>query len=1073
MKKKITLFKTLLPVVILLVVGNGVAWGQLTESFETGLPSNYSSILSDALLNSGTWQVKEVMAGVNGVQTGTKSAQIRNNLAAQIITPTLSGGVGTISFWVIATTDYGKYEVNISTDNGATWSATTGSPFDIGITKTQRTITVNNANVNKVQFYHKSATLYIDDVSITTAPIPAPTTQASAINFTSIGQTGITANWTNGEGAKRVVIMNTSNSFTTPADGTDPTANTFFGGSGEQVVYNGTGTSIAVTGLTASTIYHFRVYEYNGNGATTKYFADAATNNPNSQATTTLTLEPTNHPTSFTATTNSSSQITVTWTDASVGQAPNGYLVKASTGTPTAPVDGTSEADASFVKNITQGTQSAVFTGLTASTLYNFSIWPYTNSGTAINFKIGSEPTANATTITAVPTVLQAGDIAFIGFATDTPDRFAFITFVNINANTQITFTDNGWKSDNTWRTGESIGIWTAPAGGVTVGTVIEINSTTVTGGGTISVGLTGMSNSGDQLIAYQGVSSTPTFITAINMNWVVWQPDASDSNKSKIPTGLTSNINANAVMNENGYYNGITSGTVNFLKSAINNPANWTSTNSGPQIWKNWSFSFGNQTTNNTNTTIKDLTIANDETLTVDADKQLTITGALTNNGTINLLSDANGTATLKTDAITGSGTSKVQQYLTNQSWYLTSPVNGTVTPTNLSRIQSYIEGDGVGNTWSATGTTMTAGKGYITSVSSAPNTIEFTGTINSGNISIPLMRQAATDANKYGFNLIGNPYTAYLDWKLVSAANASKMPTSTMWYRTKASGAWDFSTVNGAGETSPANVSYLIPPMQAFWVRASTVGNSNLELTTAMVALDNNSTNKLKAPAATQTERTKLRLQVSNGTNTDELLIYTDAQASNAFDWYDSPKMSNESVDKPEISCVLGNESLVINGLNSLILDTALPLRFMTKTANAFTLKANQIINLPEGVKVILSDYGTEFDLTTGAVFNFTSDITDHSNRFSITFRTPGAVTGFAKILDNRFMVYSHNNRITLKVNEEKLIGTEVSVYNAIGQKIISEQLNSSVMQFDNSFKPDVYLVKVNNITKKVIVK
>lgn len=56
--------------------------------------------------------------------------------------------------------------------------------------------------------------------------------------------------------------------------------------------------------------------------------------------------EPTNQPTSFTATTNSTSQITVTWTDATGAQLPEHYLVKASTGTITAPVDGTAEADA-------------------------------------------------------------------------------------------------------------------------------------------------------------------------------------------------------------------------------------------------------------------------------------------------------------------------------------------------------------------------------------------------------------------------------------------------------------------------------------------------------------------------------------------------------------------------------------------------------------------------------------------------------------------------------------------------------------------------------------------------------
>jgi len=52
--------------------------------------------------------------------------------------------------------------------------------------------------------------------------------------------------WTNGDGAKRVVIINTSNSFTNPTDGSDPSANTVYG-SGEQVVYNGSSNTVTVT----------------------------------------------------------------------------------------------------------------------------------------------------------------------------------------------------------------------------------------------------------------------------------------------------------------------------------------------------------------------------------------------------------------------------------------------------------------------------------------------------------------------------------------------------------------------------------------------------------------------------------------------------------------------------------------------------------------------------------------------------------------------------------------------------------------------------------------------------------
>lgn len=128
--------------------------------------------------------------------------------------------------------------------------------------------------------------LGIDNVSITpVGSIVAPTTQATNVVFTSVGQTGFTAGWTNGNGSGRLVKINTTNSFTA-TDGTTYTASSTYGGSGEQAIYDGTGTSVAVTGLDAGTTYYVKVFEYNGSGTGIKYLTANGTNNPNSQATT-------------------------------------------------------------------------------------------------------------------------------------------------------------------------------------------------------------------------------------------------------------------------------------------------------------------------------------------------------------------------------------------------------------------------------------------------------------------------------------------------------------------------------------------------------------------------------------------------------------------------------------------------------------------------------------------------------------------------------------------------------------------------------------------------------------------
>ncbi|TBX66370.1 DUF1533 domain-containing protein, partial [Flavobacterium silvisoli] len=161
---------------------SGKGYGQISEGFESGLPSSYDATLTTRTLSSGSWQVLQVIAGTTGVNGGTKSAQLQSATGSQLITPTLVGGVGTISFYVTASTTSGAYQVNISTDNGSTWSPATGSPFTIGTTKTLRTITVNNSSVNKIQIYRTGATLYIDDFSTTLAPGGAtpPTLTAAA-----------------------------------------------------------------------------------------------------------------------------------------------------------------------------------------------------------------------------------------------------------------------------------------------------------------------------------------------------------------------------------------------------------------------------------------------------------------------------------------------------------------------------------------------------------------------------------------------------------------------------------------------------------------------------------------------------------------------------------------------------------------------------------------------------------------------------------------------------------------------------------------------------------------------------
>lgn len=156
--------------------------------------------------------------------------------------------------------------------------------------------------------------------------------------------------------------------------------------------------------------------------------------------------EPDNHPTAFAATVNSASQITLDWTDATGTNLPAGYLILANqTGTFTDPVDGTAQtndtdlSDGSAAVNVNQGVETYAFTGLNASTQYYFKIFPYSNSGSDIDYKVDGTPeTDDATTQAAVPSVLN--DLVFNEVLPDPNGSNNFDTDGDGNAETDDEF---------------------------------------------------------------------------------------------------------------------------------------------------------------------------------------------------------------------------------------------------------------------------------------------------------------------------------------------------------------------------------------------------------------------------------------------------------------------------------------------------------------------------------------------------------------------------------------------------------------------------------------------------------
>jgi hypothetical protein len=142
------------------------------------------------------------------------------------------------------------------------------------------------------------------------------------------------------------------------------------------------------------------------------------------------------------------------------------------------------------------------------------------------------------------------GDIAFTGYNSNGgSDDFSFIILKTggLPANSVINFTDCGWNGTACGSTGlfatnnptntETDISWTSPNSVIAYGTQVRISGLTATQGTVTGTALS-LSGIGDQIFAFTGARTAPTFIAGIQMNT---EAGASSSNWDNLGSGATS----------------------------------------------------------------------------------------------------------------------------------------------------------------------------------------------------------------------------------------------------------------------------------------------------------------------------------------------------------------------------------------------------------------------------------------------------------------------------------------------------------------------------------------------------
>ena len=392
---------------LLIFIGAAFAFGQGAETFTnipTASPTSYAprSWTGD---NGQAWSATD--ARTDQTITGKAITVRLGALTAGLSAAQTAAGIGSLT--ISAKAPFGSPDVGILElfVNGVSQGTktTTGATVTTVVSYTWSGINLATLSSLSISQTVSGKRIAIDDLSWTSfaSACTTPTAQATTFGSGSIAPTTATVSWTRGTGDKVLVIARATSAVATdPTDGTTYAANVAYGsgdaiGSGF-VVYDGTGTSVNLTALTANTAYHFAIYEYTD---ATKCYRKSDKLIGNFTTLLTVCATP-SAASSVTAAATSATTISGTFTTSGA----NNYLVvrSATNSLGATPTDGTTyAANAAFgsgtvVSNVSTGAFSA--SSLTACTGYYFHIFAYNNTSCSGGPKYAAVATTAAAAIT-------------------------------------------------------------------------------------------------------------------------------------------------------------------------------------------------------------------------------------------------------------------------------------------------------------------------------------------------------------------------------------------------------------------------------------------------------------------------------------------------------------------------------------------------------------------------------------------------------------------------------------------------------------------------------------------------
>ena len=406
--------------------------------------------------------------------------------------------------------------------------------------------------------------------------------------------------------------------------------------------------------------------------------------------------------------------------------------------------------------------------------------------------------------------------------------------------------------------------------------------------------------------------------------------------------------------------------------------------------------------------------------------------------------------------------------------------------------------------NSWLAPSTVndiMLDMRGYALNDATNNVTITFTGKVlNNCSISTTLTHLGN------GFNFVGNPYTAPVDWNLIFN-DLSPHINGTMIFFNRTSlwyGAWAYYNPM-IGTWGAFQHSQYIPAMQGFYLYCDSTAVLTFTpayKTVAKEAMRTTMTKKfdkasIKYPLISFKAYSSSLLEAVSSSY-DQSVIYFVPDATETTDMkYDAVKMMNSDEEIPNIYTVSDNKYFAINALPLNIIQNSgfnihvpytIPFNFKVTKPGKYILKVEDFMNFEQGITIYLIDTkeNVTYELAQGRqlTFNLTND--NGVNRFFLKFSL--ASSNNEPLITNNELFSSWSDGSDLFVNylNPDLKPASLNIYSLDGRLVNSKvfvngnslplndfTLNNGNYRFNSSLPQGIYFVKLTSDTHVYIKK